>query len=85
MGLLCITGASAHYLLISALNTTHASTVQPFAYFQLVFASTIGIVVFADTLDRTLIIGSVMIVGSGLFALNRERRAKIAPSSSAVG
>jgi drug/metabolite transporter (DMT)-like permease len=84
MGLLCITGASAHYLLISALNTTHASTVQPFAYFQLVFASTIGIVVFADALDRTLIIGSVMIVGSGLFALNRERRAKIAPSSSAV-
>jgi drug/metabolite transporter (DMT)-like permease len=82
MGLLCITGASAHYLLISALDKTHASTVQPFAYLQLVFASTIGILVFADQLDRTLVIGSAMIVGSGLFALTRERRAKTAGTRS---
>jgi drug/metabolite transporter (DMT)-like permease len=63
--------------LISALDTTHASTIQPFAYLQLVFASTVGIVIFDDQLDRALIIGSLMIVGSGLFALNRERRAKL--------
>jgi len=77
MVLLCITGASGHFCLISALDTTHASTIQPFAYLQLVFASTIGIVVFDDQLDRALITGSLMIVGSGLFALNRERRAKL--------
>jgi drug/metabolite transporter (DMT)-like permease len=77
MALLCITGASGHFCLISALYTTHASTIQPFAYLQLVFASTIGIVIFDDQLDRALIIGSLMIVGSGLFALNRERRAKL--------
>ena len=77
MALLCITGASGHFCLISALEATHASTVQPFAYFQLVFASTIGIVIFDDQLDRALTIGSLMIVGSGLFALNRERRAKL--------
>jgi drug/metabolite transporter (DMT)-like permease len=76
MALLCITGASGHYCLISALDTTHASTIQPFAYLQLIFSSTIGIVIFADALNDTLIFGSVMIVGSGLFALNRERRAK---------
>ena len=77
MALLCITGASGHYCLISALDTTHASTIQPFAYLQLVFASAIGIVIFSDQLDRALVIGSVMIVGSGLFALNRERRAHL--------
>ena len=77
MALLCITGASGHFCLISALDTTHASTVQPFAYLQLVFASIIGIVIFDDQLDRALTIGSMMIVGSGLFALNRERRAKL--------
>ena len=76
MALLCVTGASAHYLLIRALDTTHASTIQPYAYFQLVFASTIGIVIFADKLENTLIVGSAMIVGAGLFALTRERRAK---------
>jgi len=83
MALLCVTGASGHYFLISALDATKASTVQPFAYLQLVFASTIGIVIFADQLDSTLIIGSIMIVGSGLFALNRERRAKtISPAQT---
>ncbi len=76
MALLCVTGASAHYLLIRALDTTHASTIQPYAYFQLVFASTIGIVIFADKLENTLIVDSAMIVGAGLFALTRERRAK---------
>lgn len=83
MALLCITGASGHFCLISALDTTHASTIQPFAYLQLVFASTIGIAIFDDQLDRTVIIGGLMIVGSGLFALNRERRAKLsAPPDS---
>ncbi len=77
MVLLCITGASGHYCLISALDATHASTIQPFAYLQLVFASAIGIVIFSDQLDRALVIGSVMIVGSGLFALSRERLAHL--------
>ena len=77
MALLCLTGAGGHYCLISALDTTHASTIQPFAYLQLVFASGIGVVIFSDQLDLALIIGSVMIVGSGLFALKRERRASL--------
>ena len=51
-GPVCITGASGHFCLISALDTKHASTIQPFAYLQLVFASTIGIVIVDDQLDR---------------------------------
>ena len=77
MALLCITGVSGHFCLINALDTTHASTRQPFACPQLVFASIIGIIIFDDQLDRALIIGSLIIVGFGLFALNRERRAKL--------
>lgn len=75
MGLLCLTGTGGHYLLIKALDATKASTIQPFAYLQLVFASSIGILVFDDSLDPMLIVGSAIIVGSGLFALQRERRA----------
>ena len=66
-----------HYLLIKALDATKASTIQPFTYLQLVFASTIGILVFADELDPMLIVGSAVIVGSGLFALHRSRQAKL--------
>ena len=76
MGLLCLTGTGGHYLLIKALDATKASTIQPFAYLQLVFASSIGILVFADSLDPMLIIGSSIIVSSGLFALQRERKVK---------
>ena len=32
-----------HFLLIMAYDFTEASTVRPFAYFQLVFASAVGI------------------------------------------
>ena len=75
MGLLCLTGTGGHFLLIKALDSTKASTIQPFAYLQLVFASTIGILVFGDSLDPMLIVGSAVIVASGLFALQRERKA----------
>ena len=77
MGLLCLTGAVGHYLLIKALDATKASTIQPFAYLQLVFASSIGVLVFDDILDPMLLMGSAIIVSSGLFALQRERKANI--------
>ena len=76
MGLLCLTGTDGYYLLIKALDATKASKIWPFAYLQLVFASSIGILVFADSLDPMLIIVSSIIVSSGLFALQRERKVK---------
>ena len=76
MGFLCLTGTGGHYLLIRALDATKASTTQPFTYLQLVFASSIGVFVFADELDPMLIVGGTIIVGSGLFALQRSRQAE---------
>ena len=77
MALLCLTGTGGHYLLIKALDAAKASTIQPFAYLQLIFSSSIGILIFADKLDQMLIIGSAIIVGSGLFALQRSRIAEV--------
>lgn len=75
MGLLCITGAGGHYLLIKAYEVAEASTVQPFAYFQLVFAAIIGLMVFNETLEFWIALGAGLIIFSGLFTLWRERRA----------
>ena len=80
MGFLCLTGTGGHYLLIRALDATKASTTQPFTYLQLVFASSIGVFIFADELDPMLIIGGTTIVGSGLFALQRSRKAELEQS-----
>ena len=76
MGLLCLTGAGGHFLLIKCYEVAEASAVQPFAYLQLVFASTLGILVFGETLRTNVIIGAVLIVMAGLFTLWRERQSQ---------
>ena len=73
---LCITGALGHFTLIKCYELAEASAVQPFAYFQLVFASTLGILVFDETIRPNVAAGTALIVGAGLFTLWRERRAR---------
>lgn len=73
MGVLCVTGASGHWLLIKCYDVAEASAVQPFAYFQLVFASVLGLVVFGETIRTNVALGAAMIVAAGLFTLWRER------------
>jgi len=74
MGALCITGAAGHYTLIKCYEVAEASAVQPFAYLQLVFASTLGIVVFSETIRLNVALGAALIVGAGLFTLWRQRQ-----------
>ena len=74
MGALCLTGAGGHWLLIRCYEMAEASAVQPFAYFQLVFASALGMIVFGETLRTNVAIGAAIIVAAGLFTLWRERQ-----------
>ena len=48
-GNICVLGALGHYLLIKCFEVAEASSVQPFAYLQLVFASGIGMWFFGET------------------------------------
>ncbi|WP_294606383.1 DMT family transporter [Roseovarius sp.] len=75
MGALCITGAAGHWTLIKCYEVAEASAVQPFAYLQLLFASTIGILAFSETIRLNVALGGALIVGAGLFTLWRQRRA----------
>ena len=74
MGILCLTGAGGHYLLIRTYEVAEASAVQPFAYFQLVFAAIIGLAVFSEAIRSNVAIGAGIVVAAGLFTLWRERR-----------
>ena len=76
MGMLCITSALSHYLLIRAYEVAEASAIQPFAYLQLVFASAIGITVFGEVLRPNVAIGAAIVVLAGLFTLWRARLAE---------
>jgi len=75
MALLCVTGATGHYLLIRAYELAEAGAIQPFAYLQLVFASSLGVLVFGDTLELNVVIGGAIVVAAGLFTLLRAQRA----------
>ena len=75
--LLCFLSTLGHFLFIKALETTQASILQPFTYLQLFFASIIGISIFNDILTTSLLIGGVMIVGSGIFASIRTHRIRV--------
>lgn len=75
MGALCVTGAAGHYALIRCYAVAEAGTVQPFAYLQLVFSSTIGLTVFDESLRWTTVLGGGVIILSGLFTIWRERSA----------
>lgn len=74
MALLCLTGVGGHWLLIRCYEVAEASAVQPFAYFQLVFAASLGVIVFNETVRVNVAIGTFVIVCAGLFTLWRERQ-----------
>lgn len=73
MGILCLTAATGHFLLIKSLEVAEASAVQPFAYLQLVFATALGIFAFGETLELPVALGAAIVVGAGLFTLWRAR------------
>ncbi|WP_127559918.1 DMT family transporter [Nioella ostreopsis] len=73
MGLLCITGAAGHFTLIKCYEVAEASAVQPFAYLQLVFAASLGIVVFGEGIEWNVVLGATIVVAAGLFTLSRAR------------
>ena len=73
MALLCVTGATGHYLLIRTYEVAEVSAVQPFAYLQLVFASALGLLVFGEVLATNVVIGASIVVTAGLFTLWRTR------------
>ncbi|WP_167626675.1 DMT family transporter [Paracoccus luteus] len=64
---LCACAAVAHYLLIRAYELAEASSLQPFAYTQLVWVSLIGFVVFGERVGPNVVIGATVIVAAGLF------------------
>ncbi|MEO1552176.1 MAG: DMT family transporter, partial [Pseudomonadota bacterium] len=61
MGLLCVTGAAGHFTMIKAYEVAEASSLQPFAYFQLVFATMLALVLLGETLEAPTALGASLI------------------------
>lgn len=84
LALATLSGVLAYYMLVAATRIGEISVVAPFRYSRIVFALAVGIVVFDETVDSATIIGTVIIVGSGIFTFMREARLRRA-SQQALG
>ena len=74
MLILSASGMLGHFLLIKCYEVAEASTVQPFAYLQLIWASLIGVIIFGEKITTNVLLGACIVVGAGLFTLWRERK-----------
>ncbi len=70
---LCVMGVLGHFLLIKAYEVAEAGTIQPFAYFQLVFVVVIALVLFGERPDRWTVAGAAIILAAGLYTLSGRR------------
>ena len=74
MGVLCLTMCGGHGLVMVALRYAPASVLQPFNYFSLPWAITLGFVVFGTMIDGFALAGALVIVAAGLVVMWRERQ-----------
>ncbi|MDD7909691.1 DMT family transporter [Pseudovibrio exalbescens] len=78
-----VIGIGAYYALTVAMRTGEVSVVTPFRYSRLLFALGFGFAIFGETPDLMMLLGSSIIVLSGIYILVNGRRALV-PSKPAA-
>ena len=79
-GHVLILGLAALFLIVGyvfsilTMRIGEVSFASPFRYTNLIWAIIIGVVVFGDALDQWTLIGSSIVVGTGVYTFSRERR-----------
>ncbi len=76
--------AVGYFGVIAAMRLGEMSATAPFRYVSVVFAIGIGFAVWRDVPDALTILGSLVIVGAGLYTLYRERPGKRAAAALAA-
>ncbi len=69
-----VVGVAAYYALTAAMRLGEVAVVTPFRYTRLVFALILAALAFGERPDALTLIGSAIIVGSGIYTLLRSRR-----------
>ncbi|OED41346.1 hypothetical protein AB833_10060 [Chromatiales bacterium (ex Bugula neritina AB1)] len=74
VGAATLFGVIAYSALTGAMRLGEVSAVAPFRYTRLVFAMLLGIIIFGERPGAATLLGSVIIVGSGLYMGLRQQR-----------
>ena len=67
-------GVAAYSCLMKAMRTGDVSAVTPFRYSRLIFGVSLGVFFFYESLNYSTVLGTILIVISGLFILSRNKR-----------
>ena len=68
-----ILGSFGYLLLITALRVGDLAAIMPFRYSRIVFLLILGILVFGERLSSSMLIGSTLIIFSGIYIIWREK------------
>lgn len=69
---------AGYQAIIMAMRTGEISFIAPFRYTSLLWAILLGILFFGETPDIWMIVGSTIVIGSGLYTFYRENKKKAA-------
>lgn len=73
IGAAACVGIAGYYTITTAMRIGETSVIAPFRYSRLLFALIIGYIFFQERPDAITLTGAAIIIGSGLYALYRER------------
>jgi drug/metabolite transporter (DMT)-like permease len=74
-----VLAAISHQMIAHALARIEAGAAAPFQYMEILSATLLGWLVFSDFPDALTWVGTAIIVGSGIYVFQRERRLKADP------
>jgi drug/metabolite transporter (DMT)-like permease len=77
LGGMVLLGVVSYYAIVAAMRVGEVSYVSPFRYSRLVFALVVGVTVFGERPDALMLIGSAIIVASGIYSVWRERKLQV--------
>jgi drug/metabolite transporter (DMT)-like permease len=77
VGLFCVVvgviASAAQWLSVMAYRHARATVLAPLTYAQLIWSSALGMIVFGNAPDRWVVVGALIIAGSGLYVIHLER------------
>ena len=68
-------GGIGLWCMSTSIRLADVSAVSPYRYTRIVFGMITGVAIFNETIDVLTILGSVIIIGAGLYSWSCERRA----------
>ena len=68
-----IAGGLGLFCMSSSIRLADVSAVSPFRYTRIVFGMITGVLLFNETVDELTLLGSIIIIGAGLYSWSHER------------